>query len=90
MACCTLVFPEYERPDTTDSNPKRGNKIDIYTASYIYKWACTMKRRPQDITDNIYLNENKCNTLTENGGIKKRWSEYYSEMLNETNRTGNC
>ena len=48
-----------------------------------------MTRRPQDITDNIYLNDNKCNTLAEYGDIKKRWSEYYSQMLNETNRKSN-
>ena len=48
-----------------------------------------MKRRPQDITDNIYLNDNKCNTLTEGCDIKKRWSGYYSQMLKETNRKSN-
>ncbi len=49
-----------------------------------------MKWRPQYITDNIYLNDNKCNTLAEDGDIKKRWSGYYSEMFNETKRKGNC
>ena len=48
-----------------------------------------MKRRPQYITDNIYLNDNKCNTLAEDGDIKKIWSGYYSQMLNETNRKSN-
>ena len=52
------------------SNPKMGgNTIDI-----IYKLGHTRKRRPQDITDNIYLNDNKCNMLAEDGDIKKRWS----------------
>ena len=37
-----------------------------------------MKRRPQYITDNIYLNDNKYNTLAEDGDIKKRWNGYYS------------
>ena len=50
------------------------------------KMAHTRKRRPQDITDNIYLNDNKCNTLAEDGDIKKRWCGYYSQMLNGTNR----
>ena len=66
-----------------DSNPKSGNTIDII------KMAHTRKRRPQDITENIYLNDNKCNTLAEDGDIKKRWSGYYSQMLNETNRKSN-
>ena len=57
--------------------------------TYIYKLGHTRKRRPQDITDNIYLNNNKCNTLAEDGDIKKRWSGYYSQMLNETNRKSN-
>ena len=46
--------------------------------------------RPQDITDNIYLNDNKCNTLAEDGDIKNIWSGYYSEMMNETKRKSNC
>ena len=46
---------------------KGGNTIDI-----IYNLAHTRKRRPQDIIDNIYLNDNKCNTLAEDGDIKKR------------------
>ena len=53
------------------------------------KMAHTRKRRPQDITDNIYLNDKKCNTLAEDGDIKKRWSGYYSQMLNETNGKSN-
>ena len=36
--------------------------------------AHTTKKRPQDITNNIYLNDNTCNTLTEDGAIKKIWS----------------
>ena len=48
-----------------------------------------MKRRPQYITDNIYLNDNKCNTLAGDGDIKKRWRGYYSQMLNEINRKSN-
>ena len=36
--------------------------------------AHTTKKRPQDITNNIYLNDNKCNTLTEDGAIKIIWS----------------
>ena len=54
----------------------------VIQLTYIYKMAHTRKRRPQYITDNIYLNDNKCNTLAEDGDIKKRWSGYYSEMLN--------
>ena len=42
--------------------------------TYIYKLGHTRKRRPQYITDNIYLNDNKCNMLAEDGDIKKRWS----------------
>ena len=42
------------------------------------KLAHTRKRRPQDITDNIYLNDNKCNM---------EWIS--SQMLNETNRKSN-
>ena len=59
-----------------DSNPKRCNTIDIYTLAY------TRKRRPQDVTENMYLNDNKCNTLTEDGAIKTIWSGYYSQLLN--------
>ena len=60
------------------------------TYIYIYKLGHTMRRRPQDITDDIlYLNDNKCNTLTEDGDIKKIWSGYYSQMWNETNRKSN-
>ena len=55
-----------------------------------YTLAHTRKRRPQDVTDNIYLNDNKCNTLTEDGAIKTIWSGYYSQLLNETKRKGNC
>ena len=53
------------------------------------KMAHTRKRRPQGITDNLYLNDNKCNTLAEDGDIKKIWCGYYSQMLNETNRKSN-
>ena len=59
------------------------------TYIYIYKLGHIRKRRPQDITDNIYLNDNKCNTLAEDVDIKKIWSGYYSQMLNETNRKSN-
>ena len=50
------------------SNPKRGNTIDVG----IHQLAHTRKRRLQYTTDNIYLNDNKCNTLAEDGDIKKR------------------
>ena len=62
-----------------DSKPKRG------------KLAHTRERRPQDVTDYIYLNDNKCTMLllTEDGAITKIWSGYYSELLNETKRKGN-
>ena len=69
---------------TRGSNPNRGNIIAIYN-----KLAHTKKRRPQDITDNIYLNDNKGNTLAEDVDIKNIWSVYYSEMLNGTNRKSN-
>ena len=69
---------------TRGSNHKRGNIIAIYN-----KLKHTRKRRPQDITYNIYLNDNKCNTLAEDVGIKNIWSGYYSEKLNETNRKSN-
>ena len=42
----------------------------------IYTLAHYRKRRPQHITDNIYLNDNKCNTLVEDGDITKKWSGY--------------
>ena len=38
----------------------------------------------------IYLNDNKCNTLTEDGAIKTIWNGYYSQLLNETKRKGKC
>ena len=74
------------------ANQKRGNTIDKYMLAH------TRKRRPQDVTDNnvcchsniLYLNDNKCNTLTEDGAIKTIWSGYYSQLLNENNRKGNC
>ena len=47
--------------------------------------ANTRKRRAQDITDNIYVNDSRGNTLTEDGDIGNRWSKYYSGLLNETN-----
>ena len=92
MSYCTLGFLEYGMTNAInykcgfarDSNPKRGNTIDIY------KLAHTWKRGSQDITDNIYLNHNKCNTLAEDGDTKKRWSGYYSEMLNETKQKSIC
>ena len=55
-----------------------------------YTLAHTMKRRPQDVTENMYLNDNKCNTMTEDGAIKTIWSGNYSQLLNETKRKGNC
>ena len=67
-----------------DSNPERCNTIDIYTLPH------TRKRRPQYVTGNMYLNDNKCNTLTEDGAIQTIWSGYYSQLLNETKRKGNC
>ena len=66
------------------ATPKEVTKL-----TFIYKLTHTRKWRPQDITDNICLNDNKCNTLAEDGDIKKRWSGYYSQMLNETNRKSN-
>ena len=66
------------------ANPKGVTQL-----SHIYKLGHTRKRRPPDITDSIYLNDNKCNTLAEDGDIKKRWSGYYSQMLTKTNRKGN-
>ena len=63
--------------------------IHVYIYIYIYKLGHTRKRRSQYIADNIYLNDNKCNTLAEDGDIKKRWSGYYSQILNETNRKSN-
>ena len=53
------------------------------------KLAHTRKRRPQDVTDNIYLNDNNMLSLTEDGAITKIWSGYFSELLNETKRKGN-
>ena len=55
-----------------------------------YTLAHTRKRRPQVVTENMYLNDNKCNTLTEDGAIKTIWSGYYSQLLNETKRKCNC
>ena len=51
----------------------------------IYELANTRKRRALDITDNIYVNDSRGNTLTEDGVIRNRWSGYYSGLLNETN-----
>ena len=39
----------------------------------IYKLANTRKRRAQDITDNIYVNDSRGNTLTEDGDIGIEW-----------------
>ena len=47
--------------------------------------ANTRKRRALDIADNIYVNDSRGNTLTEDGGIRNRWSGYYLGLLNETN-----
>ena len=44
--------------------------------------AHTRKRRPQDVTENMYLNDNKCNTLAEDGAIKTIGRGYYSQLLN--------
>ncbi len=51
----------------------------------IYKLANTRKRRALDIADNIYVNDSRGNTLTEDGDIRNRWSGCYSGLLNETN-----
>ena len=51
----------------------------------IYKLVNTRKRRALDITDNIYVNDSRGNTLTEDGDIRNRWSGYYSGLFNETN-----
>ena len=51
----------------------------------IYKLANTRKRRALDIADNIYVNDSRGNTLTEDGDIRNRWSGYYSGLINETN-----
>ena len=51
----------------------------------IYKLANTRKRRVLDITDNIYVNDSRGNTLTDDGDIRNTWSGYYSGLLNETN-----
>ena len=51
----------------------------------IYELANTRKRRALDITDNIYVNDSRGNTPTEDGEIRNRWSGYYSGLLNETN-----
>ena len=51
----------------------------------IYKLANTRKRRALDIADNIYVNDSRGNTLTEDGDIRNRWSGYFSGLLNETN-----
>ena len=51
----------------------------------IYKLANTRKRRALDITDSIYVNDSRGNTLTEDGDIRNRCSAYYSGVLNETN-----
>ena len=53
--------------------------------TFIYKLANTKKRRALDIADNIYVNDNRGNTLTEDGDIRNRWRGYYSGLLNETN-----
>ncbi len=51
----------------------------------IYKLANTRKRRALDITDSIYVNDSRGNTLTEDGDIRNRWSGYYPELSHETN-----
>ena len=50
----------------------------------IFKLANTRKRRALDIADNIYVNDSRGNTLTEDGDIRNRWNGYYSGLLNET------
>ena len=74
LMCGVTNAINYKCAFTSDSNPKRGNTIDIFY--YIYKLAHNRKRRPQYITDNICLNDNKRNTLADDGDIKKRWSGY--------------
>ena len=69
-----------------EREPLRSKDRGLFPYNIDSKLGHTRKRRPQDITDNIHLNDNKCNTLAEDGDIKKRWSGYYSQMLNETNR----
>ena len=51
----------------------------------IYKLANTRKRRALDIADNIYMNDSRGNTLTEDGDIRNIWRGYYSGLLNKTN-----
>ena len=74
MSYRTLMFLEYGMTNAInykcafacDSKPKRGNTIDIVGA---YHEEATTRH-----SNNIYLNNNKCNTLTEDGAIKKIWS----------------
>ena len=54
----------------------------------IYKLANTRKRRALDITENIYVNDRKAHTLTEDGDIRHKWSGYYTGLFNETNPKG--
>ena len=74
---CKCGFAHY-------GNPKMGNTIDIYVS-----WGI-LGRGDHKTTDNIYLNDNRCNTVAEDVDIKKiMWSGYYSQLLNETNRKSN-
>ncbi len=54
--------------------PVIATPIWVTQLTYIYKLGHTRRRRPQYITDNIYLNDNKCNMLAEDDDIKKMWS----------------
>ena len=57
----------------------RYDKLDTREGeTLIYKLANTRKRRALDIADNIYVNDSRGNTLTEDGDIRNRWSGYYS------------
>ena len=72
------------------SLPVTATPKGVTQLTYIRWRIPTMKRRPQDVTENMYLNDNKCNTMTEDGAIKTIWSGNYSQLLNETKRKGNC
>ena len=53
-------------------SPVTATQKGVTQLTYIHKLPHTRNRRPQYITDNIYMNDIKSNMLAEDGDIKNR------------------
>ena len=64
MSYRNLRFLEYVMTSISAGLPVTANlRVCLYSKPKRGKLAHIRKRRPQDVTDNIYLNDNKCTML---------------------------